>query len=105
MIDSLYRLSYNLSMFESGTRKPRSKKVHRMSPTVLRVNGVNMMIYTADHKPPHIHAFIGDHEAKIEINSLKVENKTMNKNEIKRAVEAVRENQKQLKKEWKKIHG
>lgn len=45
-----------------------------MAPTVFRTQKVRFVIYTRDHKPPHVHAIKGDFEAeaKIDLESLEV---------------------------------
>ena len=37
-------------------------------PTVLKVDGLQIVIWPNDHNPPHIHVFSADAEAKIELN-------------------------------------
>ena len=36
-------------------------------PTVGRFNGIRFVIRTLDHEPPHVHAFVGEFDASIEI--------------------------------------
>ena len=36
-------------------------------PTLLRINGFRVVIYTADHVPMHVHVISADGEAVIEI--------------------------------------
>ena len=38
-------------------------------PTLAIVEGVRLVLYPRDHEPPHVHAFFGEHEVVIDINS------------------------------------
>lgn len=79
-------------------------------PTVLRQDGFNIIIWTDDHAPPHIHIFrageelvvnLGDTQTGIEIR----ENKGMKRNNIRRAVDIIEANRFFLLQEWERIHG
>jgi len=43
-----------------------------MAPELERVNGIIIVVYGRDHLPPHIHAFHGDDEALVNIQSGKI---------------------------------
>lgn len=79
-------------------------------PTVLRQDGFNIIIWTDDHAPSHIHVFrageelvvnLGDTQTGIEIR----ENKGMKRKNIRRAVDIIEANQLFLLQEWERIHG
>jgi hypothetical protein len=36
-------------------------------PRVVEQDGITIYVYSADHNPPHVHAFDAEHEALIEI--------------------------------------
>ena len=75
-------------------------------PTVLRQDGFEFRVRTNDHAPPHVHAFRGGGEAKIEIETgdvMRVWN--MRAADVGRAENIVRENRKKLLESWREIHG
>lgn len=73
--------------------------------TVLRQHGMRFVIYTADHEPPHAHV-IGEGEARIDIVSLKVITQGgMSDRDVRRAVDAIEENQALFLEAWRKYHG
>ena len=39
-------------------------------PEISRFLGIVIKMFINDHNPPHFHAFYGEHEALVEINSL-----------------------------------
>ena len=69
-------------------------------------SGYKIIIPTNDHEPKHVHIFKKDDDyAKIEIESLKVVRSYLKKNELKHAIEIVRENQDYLIQKWHEILG
>jgi hypothetical protein len=77
--------------------------------TVLRVDGLRVVIYVNDHQPAHVHVF-GDGEAKI--NLLGAEHTPdlvwadkMTRGEVRRAIRIVIEHQEFLLQRWEDIHG
>lgn len=73
--------------------------------TVLRQHGMRFVIYTADHEPPHAHV-IGEGEARIDIVSLKVITQGgMSDRDVRRAVDAIEENQALFLEARRKYHG
>jgi hypothetical protein len=75
-------------------------------PTVLRHEGFEFRIRTNDHDPPHVHVFLRDGEAKIEIGSSEaVRVWNMRPNDVRKAEEIAREHQADLLKSWRRIHG
>ena len=78
-------------------------------PTVLRQDGFDVMIYTDDHPPAHVHVFrageevvinLGDEVTKPEIR----EDKGMSNRGMRHALRIVAENQLFLLGEWRRIH-
>ncbi len=41
-------------------------------PCISEFFGISVYFYFVDHPPPHFHAFYGEHEALIEISSLRI---------------------------------
>ena len=75
-------------------------------PTVLRQEGFEFRIRTNDHDPPHVHVFLRDGEAKINIESGEVVRVwRMRPADVQRAERFVRANQGFLNEEWIKVHG
>jgi len=68
--------------------------------------GFKIIIPSNDHEPKHVHIFKGDNDyAKIEIETLKVVRSCLKKNELKRAIEIIKENQVSLAQKWNQIIG
>ena len=75
-------------------------------PTVLRQDGFEVRIYTADHTPPHVHVFKGGGEVVVEIDPLSVrEAKGMSRREEAAATRLVEEHQDKLREAWRRFHG
>lgn len=79
-------------------------------PTVLRQDGFDVMIFTHDHSPAHVHVFKAEGEVIIVLGDEKTrlqtrENNRMSLKDEKRAIAIVADNQSMLLQEWKKIHG
>ena len=77
--------------------------------TVLRVEGLRIVIFTNDHSPSHGHVF-SDGEAKIELRPTEktptlVKADRMTRTEVRRAMRAVTENRAELLQRWEDIHG
>jgi hypothetical protein len=77
--------------------------------TVLRVDGLRIVIFLNDHEPAHVHVF-GDGEAKIDLAAADGTPKLvwaegMNRSEARRAMRIVIETQKELLAKWSEIHG
>jgi len=77
--------------------------------TVLRANGLRVVIFVNDHPPAHVHVF-GDGEAKIDL--LGASNAPalvwadgMSRGEVRRAMRTVVEQQAFLLARWRDIHG
>ena len=75
-------------------------------PTVLRESGVEVVIYLNDHQPPHVHAFEGGGEAKINLEPVKVAQAwKVTKATTRKAKRVVVEHQAYLLEKWEEING
>jgi len=77
--------------------------------TVLRADGLRVVIYANDHTPAHVHVF-GDGEAKIDLaepggTPILLWADGMARGEVRRAVRLVTEQQALLRQRWEDIHG
>lgn len=77
--------------------------------TVLRVEGLRLVIFVNDHLPAHVHVF-GDGEAKINLlgadgTPVLIWADGMSRGEVRRAVRLVVEQQSFLLARWEDIHG
>lgn len=76
--------------------------------TVLRAEGLRVVIFTNDHAPAHVHVF-GDGEAKIHLGNAGgvpelIRADGMSRSEIRRAVRIVAANRALLLARWEEIH-
>jgi len=76
-------------------------------PTVLRLNGFRMVIYTADHDPMHVHAIHSNGEAVIGISSAPrvIRSGGLTDKELKIACTIVKDHAEMLASAWEDIHG
>ena len=77
--------------------------------TVLRAQGLRVVIYVNDHDPAHVHVF-GDGEAKINLlgaggSPELIWADGMSRGEIRRALRIVTDEQTALLARWEEIHG
>ena len=77
--------------------------------TVLRAEGLRVVIYVNDHLPAHVHVF-GDGEAKINLAGdrdarILVWADKMTRGEIRRAMRVVTEQLEFLRQRWEDLHG
>lgn len=77
--------------------------------TVLRANGLRVIIFKDDHHPAHVHVF-GDGQAKINLAGAQAAPELvwvegMTRGEVRRAMRVVVEHQAELLAHWRKIHG
>jgi Domain of unknown function (DUF4160) len=77
--------------------------------TVLRAEGLRVVIYLNDHRPAHVHVF-GDGEAKINLLGPNgapelVWADNMTRSEVRRATRIVAEQSAFLLQRWEDIHG
>jgi len=80
-------------------------------PKVLEKDGFRVVIYLSDHLPSHVHVWKGGGEVRIQLGSvhiapslMSVEGKISSK-DVAKALSLVKEYQKALLKEWRKLHG
>ncbi len=78
-------------------------------PTVLRESGFQVVIYTNDHFPRHVHVKYQGREALInlgsEIEDVSFrENRGLNNNQLRRAIEIVKINKLFLIAKWREIY-
>jgi hypothetical protein len=74
-------------------------------PTVLRENGFEVKMCFNDHPPPHIHAFKGGGETKINLDPVEVMRVwNMPKPETQKAKRLVRKHREYLLKTWEEMH-
>jgi len=75
-------------------------------PTVLREDGYEVVIYPADHEPPHVHVFRAEGEAKLDILTQEVLDAwRMSGREQRRAQDIVADHREFLMKRWRDING
>jgi len=79
-------------------------------PTVLSQDGFDVMIYTRDHPPAHVHVWKAGGEAVINLGSDAAapsirEINRMPKKNVRKAVRIIEENQTFLLVKWREIHG
>ncbi|TDX19434.1 DUF4160 domain-containing protein [Rhodovulum visakhapatnamense] len=77
--------------------------------TIYRAHGLRIIIFTDDHEPAHVHVF-GDGQAKINLigpagSPVLVWAQGMKGNEVRRAVQVVRDQQDLFLAKWREIHG
>lgn len=78
-------------------------------PTVLRKSGFQVVIYTDDHLPMHVHVKYQGREALVNLGSETEniafrENRGLNNNQLRRAIEIVKINQIFLIAQWREIY-
>jgi len=74
--------------------------------TIMTQGGFQVMIFTNDHHPPHVHVFKAGTEAMINLVPVRIrENCRMPKKNLRKAVEIVASNQELLRQAWREIHG
>jgi hypothetical protein len=77
--------------------------------SLLRIDGLRVVIFTNDHEPAHVHVF-GDGEAKIKLRGpggtpTLVWADAMGRGDIRRALRIATEHQAFLLARWEDIHG
>lgn len=77
--------------------------------TVLRAQGLRVVIFVNDHPPAHVHVF-GDGHAKVDLLGVNgapelVWADRMTGSEVRRAMQVVTERQEALLARWESIHG
>jgi len=76
---------------------------------IYRAHGLRVIIFTDDHEPAHVHVF-GDGQAKINLigpdgSPALVWAEDMKANDLRRAVQLVRDQQELFLAKWREIHG
>lgn len=75
-------------------------------PTILRQNGFDVMIFTNDHRPAHVHVFKTGAEVVLSLLPVNIrDNYRMSKRDVRKAVEIVSANQQLLLRAWRELHG
>lgn len=77
--------------------------------TVLRANGLRVVIYANDHPPAHVHVMAGEGEAKINLlgdggQPRLVWADRIGRGDLRRAMHLVADNQATLLSRWEEIH-
>ncbi len=73
-------------------------------PTVLQQDGFDILIYTRDHLPRHVHVFRAGTEVVINIDTLAIRDVLgMRAKNVRKALEIVAANQEFLQSEWQRI--
>ena len=77
--------------------------------TIYRAHGLRVIIFTDDHEPAHVHVF-GDGQAKINLmgadgSPALVWAGDMKANDLRRAMQLVRDQQELFLAKWREIHG
>lgn len=79
-------------------------------PTILRQDGFDVMVFTNDHRPAHVHVFKAEGEVVVHLGSgtkppsVRI-NIGMSRADERRALMIVGEHQAELLLEWRRIHG
>jgi hypothetical protein len=75
-------------------------------PTLLRIEGLRVVIYPNDHPPAHVHVIGPDWEVVINLTGLSIR-EVINggEREARRAMQIVSENRDLLLDAWRAIHG
>ena len=73
-------------------------------PTVLREDGFEIMIYTHDHEPKHVHIFRGEAALVVNLENLTlIKNYAMSGRDVRAALQIVARNQDFLLRRWLEI--
>lgn len=73
--------------------------------TILRLHGFEVMIYSRDHAPPHVHVWRSGTELVVDLEPLGIrENNRMMPKNARKAFEIVAEHQAKLLTEWQRFH-
>lgn len=76
-------------------------------PTILKKDGFNLVLYSDDHEPIHVHVKKAGSEVKVDaltLEVMKVKGDISSK-DVRRAVALVDENRNAIVSRWRKIHG
>ena len=90
--------------------KPKRFDYIYFMPTILRQDGFEVMVFTNDHRPAHVHVFKAEGEVVIHLGSKAAPptvriNIGMSRADERRALIIVGGHQVELLLEWRRIHG
>ena len=79
-------------------------------PTILRFRGLRVMIYTNDHRPPHVHVIGPGAEARIALGDegerpWVMTNDGLSRRDVAEALVEIDGNRELLMQRWREIHG
>ena len=79
-------------------------------PTILRFRGLRVMIYSYDHRPPHVHVIGPGAEARIALGGegarpWVMTNDGLSRRDVVRALAEIERNRDLLIQRWREIHG
>lgn len=69
-------------------------------PTLLNEKGFKFFFYANEHEPKHIHVMKGDGFAKVELGTLRVVHNFLKTQELKQALEIIKEHQDEFERIW-----
>ncbi len=69
-------------------------------PEICRFDGIHIIMWFADHNPPHFHAEYGEFVAEIHIRTLRVAKGHLPPRSMRRVLRWARENQSELLEAW-----
>ena len=72
-------------------------RLHTIGSIIIRVNGL-------DHPPPHFHVHVGEDSAVVEIATFTVRESDLRPNDLRVAMDWVRENIEIVRAEWNRLH-
>lgn len=76
-----------------------------MSPTLFRIGGIRVIIYTKEHKPAHVHLVAPNAEAKIELKTWRiVQCRGFSEKALNRIMGFLRTHEQELMEAWNEIH-
>ena len=79
-------------------------------PTILRFRGLRVMIYSYDHRPPHVHVIGPGAEAAVALGGEAerpwvMTNDGLSRRDVAEALAAIERNRDFLMQRWREIHG
>ena len=73
-------------------------------PTIAYFYGISICMYYDDHNPPHFHAFYGEHEAKVAIDTGEVMEGRLPRRAMRLVSEWALERKPDLMNNWERAH-
>ena len=73
-------------------------------PTIERIDGTKIDVYSREHPPPHFHALYAEYEELIEIETLETYAGKISNNKRKKVVKWAGENKQTLKEFFKRLN-